>query len=102
MRLVAAINRSMVPTVTPPTWNCSGGSGLGNDCGLRVKPICTSWSSTKLIAMVASSGAIGGACCKGRRAKRSIKMPTSAQTEATTTKAASSGRFHQVMHTQPV
>ncbi len=55
---MAAISRSSAPMVPPPTAMRQSGRRLGSARGSGEKTSCSSWSSTKLMPMVASSGAM--------------------------------------------
>ena len=73
-----AISRSSGPIVPLPIWKRISGNWLGSARGSGEKVSITSWSSTKLMPIVASSGAMRTEFCNGRRPKRSMTRPTSA------------------------
>ena len=97
-----AISRSSGPIVPPPTWKRTSGNWLGSARGLGEKVSITSWSSTKLMPIVASSGAMRTEFCSGRRPNRSMISPTSAATTATTMMVSGSGVCSCTTATQPI
>ena len=96
-----AIRRSSAPMVPPPIVSRQSDNWLGNGRGVGENAIITSWSSTKLMPIVASSGAMRTEFCKGRRPKRSISKPTIADTAATSAIVTGSGVCRCDTATQP-
>jgi hypothetical protein len=96
-----AISRSSGPMVPVPTWKRMSGNWLGSARGFGEKISITIWSSTKLMPMVASNGAMRTEFCSGRRPKRSMIKPTAAATAATITTVRMSGVRNCTTATQP-
>ena len=67
----------------PPISKRQSGTWLGNARGCAEKISCTSWSSTRLMPMVASRGAMRARPCSGRNPIRSITMPSNAHDRTT-------------------
>ena len=88
---MAAISRSSAPMLPWPSWMRQFGSGLGSARGSGEKIRFSPWSSTKLMPMVASIGAIRAEPCSGRRPIRSIAMPSSALAASTISMVTGSG-----------
>jgi hypothetical protein len=78
------------------------GNEPGTARGSGPNTICASWSSTKLMPIVASKGAMRAAPCSGRRPIRSIAMPSSAQPPTVANNATGSGRPRRARQNQPI
>ena len=89
------------PIVPVPIWKRISGNWLGSARGFGEKVSMTIWSSTKLMPIVASSGAMRTEFCKGRKPKRSMINPTSAAITATRTMVMKSGVRSATTATQP-
>ena len=78
----------MVPL---PTCSRQSGKAVGSARGSGLKTSCTRMSSTKLMPMVASSGAMRAAPCSGRSPTRSISMPSAPEPSTTSAIVTGSG-----------
>ncbi|MCY1506235.1 hypothetical protein D9M68_404770 [compost metagenome] len=86
-----AISRSSAPMVPVPICRRQSGSCVGSARGSGLNTSCTRMSSTKLMPMVASSGAMRAAPCNGRKPTRSMSMPSAPEPNTTSAMVIGSG-----------